>query len=111
MSSRASPCPSATALQWITMPSRARAALMLTEATTKARGLADLPPVQSDSLLALIAMCDADPRPDKIDVGVGVFRDAAGNTPILQVMKEAERRLIETQKAKASLGSAGGMRY
>src|SRR5439155_4436713 len=102
---------SATAWRWITTPSRARAALMLTEATTKARGLADLPPVQSDSLLALIAMCDADPRPDKIDVGVGVFRDAAGNTPILQVMKEAEQRLVETQKTKAYLGSAGDKRY
>src|SRR5438309_1808119 len=49
---------------------------MLTETHTKARGLADLPPVQEDSLLALIALCNADPRPDKIDVGVGVFRDA-----------------------------------
>ena len=34
--------------------------------------------VQSDSLLALIAMANADPRPDKIDVGVGVYRDGAG---------------------------------
>ena len=29
-------------------------------------------------------MVNADPRPDKIDVGVGVFRDGAGNTPILR---------------------------
>ena len=84
---------------------------MLTETTTKARGLADLPPVQSDSLLALIAMCDADPRPDKIDVGVGVFRDAHGNTPILKVIKEAEQRLVDTQVTKAYLGSAGDKRY
>ena len=80
---------------------------MLTEIDTKPRGLADLPPVQSDSLLALIAMCDADPRPDKIDVGVGVFRDGGGNTPILQVIKEAEQRLVDTQVTKAYLGSAG----
>ena len=59
---------------------------MLTTADAKARGLADLPPVTSDSLIALIAMVNADPRPDKIDVGVGVFRDGAGNTPILQVI-------------------------
>ena len=83
---------------------------MLSE-TTKARGLADLPPVHSDSLLALIAMAAADPRPDKIDVGVGVFRDAAGNTPILKVMKEAERRLLDTQITKAYLGSAGDKRF
>jgi aromatic-amino-acid transaminase len=84
---------------------------MLTETKIKARGLADLPPVQSDSLLALIAMCDADPRPDKIDVGVGVFRDGEGNTPILRVIKEAEQRLVDTQVTKAYLGSAGDKRY
>ena len=61
---------------------------MLNRADTKARTLADLPPVTSDSLLALIALANADPRPHKIDVGVGVFRDGEGNTPILKVMKE-----------------------
>jgi aromatic-amino-acid transaminase len=70
---------------------------MLSHTDAKARGLADLPPVNSDSLLALIALCDADPRPEKIDVGVGVFRDAACNTPILKVMKEAEQRLVDRQ--------------
>jgi aspartate/tyrosine/aromatic aminotransferase len=84
---------------------------MLTETDTKPRGLADLPPVQSDSLLALIAMCDADPRADKIDVGVGVFRDGAGNTPILNVIKAAEQRLVDTQVTKAYLGSAGDKRF
>jgi aspartate/tyrosine/aromatic aminotransferase len=84
---------------------------MLTETKASARGLADLPPVQSDSLLALIALCDADPRNDKIDVGVGVFRDGRGNTPILKVMKEAEQRLLDTQVTKAYLGSAGDKRF
>jgi aromatic-amino-acid transaminase len=84
---------------------------MLTETKARARGLADLPPVQSDSLLALIAMANADPRRDKIDVGVGVFRDGAGNTPILKVMKEAEQRLLDTQTTKAYLGSAGDKRF
>jgi aspartate/tyrosine/aromatic aminotransferase len=84
---------------------------MLTRTDEKARGLADLPTVQSDSLLALIALANADPRPEKIDVGVGVFRDAAGNTPILKVIKEAERRLVETQRSKSYLGSAGDKRF
>ena len=61
---------------------------MLTETKTKARGLADLPPVVNDSLLALIALHEADPREHKIDVGVGVYRDGQGNTPILKVMKD-----------------------
>src|SRR5438046_10684279 len=84
---------------------------MLTQTDTAARGLADLPPVVNDSLLALIAVCDADPRPEKIDVGVGVFRDGAGNTPILKVMKEAEQRLLDTQVTKAQPGSAGDKRF
>ena len=84
---------------------------MLTETTSRARGLADLPPVVDDSLLKLIALCNADPRPEKIDVGVGVFRDGEGNTPILKVIKEAEQRLHDTQKTKAYLGSAGDKRF
>ena len=84
---------------------------MLSRTDAKARTLADLPPVNSDSLLALIALANADPRPDKIDVGVGVFRNAAGNTPILKVMKEAEQRLLDTQVTKAYLGSAGDKRF
>jgi aromatic-amino-acid transaminase len=84
---------------------------MLTRTDARARGLADLPPIESDSLLALIALANADPRPHKIDVGVGVFRDAAGRTPVLKVIKEAERRLLETQESKGYLGSAGDKRF
>ena len=66
---------------------------------------------KSDSLLQLIALCDADPRPDKIDVGVGVYRDAAGGTPILRAVKQAERRLWESQETKSYLGSQGDARF
>ncbi len=84
---------------------------MLSETATKARGLADLSPIYSDSLLALIAMANADPRPDKIDVGVGVFRDSSGRTPILKVIKAAERQLLATQDSKSYLGPAGDKRF
>ncbi|MGH6658609.1 MAG: aromatic amino acid transaminase, partial [Sphingomicrobium sp.] len=83
---------------------------MLTE-TTKAPGLADLPDVEPDALIALIGLVDADPREDKIDVGVGVFRDGEGRTPILKVTKEAEQRLLDTQETKAYLGSRGDKRF
>ncbi|HEX8571554.1 MAG TPA: amino acid aminotransferase [Allosphingosinicella sp.] len=66
---------------------------------------------KSDSLLQLIALCEADPRPDKIDVGVGVYRDSAGGTPILRAVKAAERRLWERQETKAYLGSQGDSRF
>ncbi len=65
----------------------------------------------SDSLLALIALANADPRPEKIDVGVGVYRDAAGTTPILRSVKAAEKILWETQETKAYLGSQGDPRF
>jgi aromatic-amino-acid transaminase len=65
----------------------------------------------TDSLLALIGLAKADQRPEKIDVGVGVYRDAAGGTPILRAVKAAERILIETQATKAYLGSAGDLRF
>jgi aspartate/tyrosine/aromatic aminotransferase len=73
--------------------------------------LARLEEQSSDSLLALIALCNADPRPGKIDVGVGVYRDAAGNTPILRSVKAAEKILWETQETKAYLGSQGDARF
>src|SRR5215211_6390841 len=82
---------------------------MLTD--TKARGLSDLPAVETDSLLQLIALCNADPRQHKIDVGVGVYRDGAGRTPILKVIKAAERILLETQETKSYVGMAGDKRY
>ncbi len=65
----------------------------------------------TDSLLALIALCDADPRPTKIDVGVGVYRDGAGGTPILRAVKAAEKMLWEQQQTKAYLGSQGDARF
>jgi aromatic-amino-acid transaminase len=67
--------------------------------------------VQSDSLLALIAMANADPRPDKIDVGVGVYRDGVGNTPILRAVKAAEKLLWESQQSKSYIGGFGDKRY
>ena len=71
------------------------------------RGLADLPPIVSDSLLALIAMVNADTRADKIDVGVGVYRDGAGRTPIMRAVKAAEQKLHDEQQTKSYLGGAG----
>jgi aspartate/tyrosine/aromatic aminotransferase len=93
------------------MPDFANRGSMLSRTDARARSLADLPPVTSDSLIALIGMVNADPRPEKIDIGVGVFRDGAGHTPILKVMKEAEQRLVDTQVTKAYLGSAGDKRF
>jgi aromatic-amino-acid transaminase len=84
---------------------------MLDSEATATRSIGNLEPAKSDSLLALIELANADPRPEKIDVGVGVYRDSAGNTPILRVIKEAERRLWETQESKSYLGGRGDKRF
>ena len=75
--------------------------------TTTHRRLADLEAVKSDSLLALIALANADPREDKIDVGVGVYKDGSGATPILRAVKVAEKKLWEQQTSKSYLGGWG----
>jgi aromatic-amino-acid transaminase len=74
---------------------------------TSHRRLADLDPVKSDSLLALIALANADTRPEKIDVGVGVYKDGGGRTPVMRSVKAAEKLLWERQDSKAYLGGAG----
>lgn len=70
-----------------------------------------LEPQRLDPLLALIGLAKADARPGKIDVGVGVYRDAAGTTPILRAVKAAEQLLLETQETKSYLGSEGDTRF
>lgn len=61
----------------------------------------------ADAILGLIAEHRDDPRPNKIDLGVGVYRNAAGETPVLDTVKKAERRLVGTQTSKAYIGTAG----
>lgn len=67
--------------------------------------------IRPDPLLALINACNADTRPEKIDVGVGVYRDGLGNTPIPPTVKIGEQRLWETQATKAYLGMRGDVRF
>ena len=47
----------------------------------------------ADRIIGLSALYNADPRKEKIDLGVGVYKDAEGNTPIMRAIKEAENRL------------------
>jgi aromatic-amino-acid transaminase len=84
---------------------------MLDTPELRTRSIGDLDPIKTDSLLALIDLANADKRAEKIDVGVGVYRDSAGNTPILKVIKEAERRLWERQETKSYIGGRGDIRF
>ena len=71
-------------------------------------GLARQP---ADALLAIIGMHRADPRSDKIDLGVGVYRDPAGETPVMRAVKDAEARLVAEQPSKSYLGAEGDARF
>ena len=64
-----------------------------------------------DALLALIKLHDADPRTDKIDLGVGVYRTGQGDTPVFGAIKAAERKLVDSQDSKAYLGPEGDMGF
>ena len=66
-----------------------------------------LKPKPADAILKLIGMHRDDPRDEKIDLGVGVYRDENGDTPILNCIKKAEHWLVGTQTSKAYLGSRG----
>ena len=61
----------------------------------------------ADAILGLISEHRDDPRPNKIDLGVGVYRNAASETPVLDTVKKAEHRLVGTQTSKAYIGTAG----
>jgi aspartate aminotransferase len=66
-----------------------------------------LKPQPADKILQLMGQFKADPRADKIDLGVGVYKDATGLTPIMRAVKAAERQLWETQTTKTYTGLAG----
>ena len=70
-----------------------------------------LKPVAPDPILGLMAAYRADPRPEKIDLGVGVYKDEAGETPVLEAVKQAERIRIEREETKAYIGPAGDEGY
>lgn len=65
----------------------------------------------ADSLLALIGECRRDSRAEKIDVGVGVYRDATGATPVFDAVKSAEKFLVKTQLSKGYLGPEGDVGF
>lgn len=66
--------------------------------------LKDLP---ADKILALMQAYRDDPRDQKIDLGVGVYKNAQGVTPVMRAVKAAEQRIWETQETKSYTGLAG----
>ncbi len=67
----------------------------------------NLDAVPPDPILGILAAYAADTNPRKIDLGIGVYRDETGNTPMLKCVVEAEKTLIATQTTKSYLGPRG----
>ena len=63
--------------------------------------------VVPDPILGLMAAYRADPDAHKVDLGIGVYRDEHGHTPVLEVVRRAESALIARQTTKSYIGPAG----
>ncbi len=70
-----------------------------------------LKPQPADKILALMQMYRDDPRAEKVDLGVGVYKNAEGVTPVMRAIKAAEHKLWEEQTTKAYTGLAGDPAY
>jgi len=70
-----------------------------------------LNPQPQDKILQLIALYRDDPRPGKIDLGVGVYKDASGLTPVMRAVKAAEQQLWQVETTKTYTGLAGDPAY
>jgi aspartate aminotransferase len=68
-------------------------------------------PAPPDAILGLTDAFKKDPNPKKINLGVGVYKDASGRTPVLPSVKEAERRISHTEKTKSYLPIEGSPEY
>ena len=73
--------------------------------------LTNLKPLPADKILALMGEYKADTRDHKIDLGVGVYKDASGNTPVMRAIKAAEMKVWESQTSKSYVGLAGAPEF
>ena len=73
--------------------------------------LEKLKPQAPDKIIELLGIYAADSRTDKLDLGIGVYKDADGSTPIMRAVKEAERRLWTEQQSKAYVGLLGDLDF
>jgi aromatic-amino-acid transaminase len=70
-----------------------------------------LKPAPPDKIIELIGIYKADPRTEKVDLGIGVYKDAEGRTPVMRAVKTAEARLLKEQTSKAYIGVLGDLEF
>ncbi len=72
---------------------------------------ANLKPLPTDPILGLMAKYKQDDNPNKIDLGVGVYKNEQGDTPVLDAVKKAEAFRLENERSKAYIGLAGDLGF
>ena len=71
----------------------------------------EIDPAPADAILGLTEAFKKDGNPDKVNLGVGVYKDDQGQTPVLKCIKTAEQRLVEKQTTKGYLPMSGSPAY
>lgn len=71
----------------------------------------ELPEPPVDPILGLAQLFGADPSPEKVDLGIGIYKDDSGEAVVLPTVKMAESWLLETQASKRYLSSAGNAEF
>ncbi|HIJ66172.1 MAG TPA: aspartate/tyrosine/aromatic aminotransferase [Candidatus Hydrogenedentes bacterium] len=66
---------------------------------------------QPDAILGLTEAFNNDPNPNKVNLGVGVYKDAEGKTPVFDTVKAAEERVLRDETTKNYLGIPGAPEY
>ncbi|MBT3436102.1 MAG: aspartate/tyrosine/aromatic aminotransferase [Oceanospirillaceae bacterium] len=67
--------------------------------------------VPADPILNLSVLYRQDTNPNKVDLGVGVYKDETGHTAIMEAVARAEERLLAEEDTKAYVGMAGSKRF
>ncbi|WP_153913769.1 amino acid aminotransferase [Shewanella sp. TC10] len=70
-----------------------------------------VPQAPADPILGLTDAFKKDTRTEKVNLGVGIYKDEAGQTPVLKSVKKAEAILLEAEKTKNYLGIEGVEQY
>ncbi len=70
-----------------------------------------LRPLPADPILGLMAKFRSDGRPNKVDLGVGVYKNEAGLTPVLSAVKRAEAAMLHEQTSKTYVGPLGNLQF
>ncbi len=71
----------------------------------------ELPPYEDDPIEAMFVRLAADRSAERVDLGIGVFRDASGTVPVFRAVRDAEMRIVRREESKSYIGPLGNRDY